>query len=105
MMTGKKLIGLLRSVDFLGSPVALSVKGSASVKTIFGSVLSIVYMVGLVLGFSVLFNDYLDKSKPSVMNYIKENSEYPVIDLYREAIIPPVAVFDALTLNASGDGA
>ena len=92
-----RICNIFRSIDFLGSPVTLSVKGSSSVKTIFGSFLSLVGVILIGVGVGVLVDLYLDKSKPSVVHYLTEKEEYPRVDLYKEAIVPPVALMDVLS--------
>ena len=91
----KKTMGVVRSLDFLGSDISLNVKGSSAVKTIFGAFLSVVCAVVLILGMGVLVMDYFDKSKPNVIQILKENEQFPKIDLFANPVVPPIALFDA----------
>ena len=93
----KKISSIFRSFDYLGSSVTLTVKGSGAVKTVFGAALSLLGVLAIAVGVGVLLDLYLDKSKPNVVHYLTERDEYPRIDLFREAVVPPVALVDVIT--------
>ena len=86
-----------RKMDILGSQVGLNVAGSSSVKTIFGALLSIIFIALLASGSVILIIPYFDSSNPFVVMTTKEASEYPAIDLYEDQIIPPIFLFDINT--------
>ena len=85
---------MVRNADMLGPPITLTLNGSETVKTFFGSVLTLV-LFGATLASTVYFLiKFGDKSAPTVLEKIVRHPDFQPIDFGKEKFIPIFFVRD-----------
>ena len=79
---------MFRNADMLGPPINLKLNGSETVKTFFGSFLTLV-LFGAMLGSTVYYLiKFIDKSAPTVLEKTVRHSDIKPIDFGNHKFIP-----------------
>ena len=88
-MIGEKI----KKLDFMAPQVGLNVGGSDGIKTYFGLMMSIGYLVSISILGSVIVQSFFDTTEPRISQETSESGEYPVIDFMDNNLFPVSYVY------------
>ena len=82
------------SLDILGEPISFSFAGKSTHKTTIGSFLTLIYISVLLSALVKVSQDYLDTTKPGIIQTKGEAYSAPKIDLYSNKIVHSFFIFN-----------
>ena len=88
-------LNFITKMDLLTEAVSLRIGGKDVHKTYSGMVFTLIYISLLIAAFvKIFFYDFFDKTKPIVIQKIRESFEYPKADLYESQLAPAFSILD-----------
>lgn len=88
-----EVIFKLRQLDFMAPPIMLRMGGHTGVKTLFGLVMTLSYLMAAASLSTVMALTFFDTSDPSVSQQQTESGIYPNISLAQNKMFPVLYVF------------
>ena len=96
------VLHFLRSFDLLDDPIQINVGGQGNYKTLFGSVLSVLYLIIAISFVAYQMIGYFDLSSPQSFYESSSTPNYPLFNIRDSKMIPlPVFRIGTTFLNAS----
>lgn len=84
----KKISYMLKSLDIYGGKFEMNLgKKRGSFKTIFGSLLTLMFVTLVILSIYIFVSKYIDTSNPQITVSSEVAADYPQMDLYSERIL------------------
>ena len=84
----------MRKLDLLSPQVAFTVGGDSGIKTMFGTMMTGMYMVAITIFSYLIMLTFFSTVEPSIANEYSEGDVYSRVDLAKEKIVPVVYLFD-----------
>jgi hypothetical protein len=78
----------IRSLDFLGEGVSLTIAGNSAVKTIPGAILTVLAGALFALASGIIIYAFIRTDSPSVTSDVTITTDYPRIDLPKQNLMP-----------------
>ena len=93
-----RLNKLLSNIDILAPDISLNVRGSSSLKTALGGILSLFFVAVLAWLVVIIVQDFFDKTAPKIRQQVSDSDLFPKIGLVENKLVPVIVAYkDGLT--------